>query len=96
MCEDIYIGNTQQTTKKIMDGHFPDILRLIKNVQKPDSFASYLEQYFNATKPHTYIRKYMTFKVVKIYKPDWRKVFFHENQLQLMYGGTFNGPKIYT
>ena len=31
MCDAIYIGNTQQTFKKIMDGHFSDILRLLKN-----------------------------------------------------------------
>ena len=31
MCEAIYIGSTQQTFKKIMDGHFSDLLRLPKN-----------------------------------------------------------------
>ena len=36
MCEAIYIGNTQKTSKKIMDGHFSDILRLLKNGQKYD------------------------------------------------------------
>ena len=30
MCESIYIGNTQQTFKKIMDGNFSDLLRLLK------------------------------------------------------------------
>ena len=29
-CEAIYIGNTQQTCKKIMDGHFSDLPRLLK------------------------------------------------------------------
>ena len=41
MCEAIYIGNTQQTFKKIMDGHFSDILRLLKNVQKSYLFAAH-------------------------------------------------------
>ena len=39
MCDAIYIGNTQQTFKKRMDGHFSDLLRLLKNGQKSDSFA---------------------------------------------------------
>ena len=34
MCDAIYIGNTQQTLKKIMDVHFSDLLRLLKNEQK--------------------------------------------------------------
>ena len=39
-CDAIYIGNTQQTFKKRMDGRFSDLQRLLKNVQKSDSFAS--------------------------------------------------------
>ena len=31
ICDDVYIGNTQQKFKKIMDGHFSDLLRLLKN-----------------------------------------------------------------
>ena len=31
MCDAIYIGNTHQTLKKIMDGHFSDLLLLLKN-----------------------------------------------------------------
>ena len=34
MCDAIYIGNTQQTLKKITDSNFSDILRLLKNGQK--------------------------------------------------------------
>ena len=64
MCDAIYIGNTQQTSKKIMDGHFSDILRLLKNVQKSDSFAAHFEQHFNTTTSRTDLRNYMTFKVV--------------------------------
>ena len=41
MCDAIYIDNTQQTFKKIMDGHFSNILRLLKNGQKSDSFADH-------------------------------------------------------
>ena len=65
MCDAIYIGKTQQTFKKRMDGHFSDLLRLLKNGQKSDSFAAHFEQHFNTTTPRKYLRKYMTFKVVK-------------------------------
>ena len=65
MCDAIYIGNTQKTFKKIMDVHFSDLLRLLKNGHKSDSFAAHFEQHFNTTTSRTYLRKYMTFKVVK-------------------------------
>ena len=64
MCDAIYIGNTQQTFKKIMDGHSSDILRLLKNEQKSDSFAAHFEQHFNTTTSCTYLHNYMTFKAV--------------------------------
>ena len=34
MCDDIYIGKTQQTFNNIMDGHFYDLKHLLKNGQK--------------------------------------------------------------
>ena len=36
MCDAIYIGNTHQAFKKRMDGHFSNLLRLLKNGQKSD------------------------------------------------------------
>ena len=48
-----------------MDGHFSDILRLLKNVQKSESFAVHFEQHFNSTTSSTDLCEYMTFKVVK-------------------------------
>ena len=65
MCDAIYKGNTQQTFKKITDGRFSDLLRLLKNGQKPDPLAAHFDQHFNATTSHTDLRKYMAFKVVK-------------------------------
>ena len=47
-----------------MDGHFSDLLRLLKNGQKSDSFAAHFEQHFNFTTSRTYLRKYMRFKVI--------------------------------
>ena len=45
--EAIYIGNTQQTFNKIMDGHFSNLLRILKNGQKQDSCSAHFEQHFN-------------------------------------------------
>ena len=61
MCDAIYIGNTQYTFKKLMDGHFSDFLPLLKNGQESYSFAAHFEQHFNAAKACTDLRKYMTF-----------------------------------
>ena len=69
MCDAIYISNTQKTFKKRMDGHFSDLLRLLKNRQKSDSFAAHFEQHFNNTTSRTDLRKYMTFRVVKQINP---------------------------
>ena len=65
MCDVIYIGNTQKTFKKIIDGHFSDLQRLLKNGQKSDSFAAQFVQHFNNTTSRTDLRKYMMFKVLK-------------------------------
>ena len=65
MCDTINIGNTQKTLKKGMDGHLSDILRLLNNGQKSDSFAANYRQHFNNIMSRTYIRKYMTFIVLK-------------------------------
>ena len=80
MCDTIYIGNTQQTFKKIMDGHFSDLQRLINNGQKSDSFSSRFEQHFNTTTACTYIRKYITSKVVNQLNPiGAMKIFIKPN-----------------
>ena len=69
MCDATYIGNTQQTFKIIMDGHFSDLLRLLKNGKKYESFSAHFKQHFNSTTARTDIRKYMTFKVVNQINP---------------------------
>ena len=69
MCDAIYIGKTQQTFKKRMDGNFSDPLCLLKNGQKSDSFAAHFEQHFNTNMSRTYICKYMSFKLVKQINP---------------------------
>ena len=63
-CETEKVGNTQQTLK-MMDGHFSNIQRLLKNGQKSDSFAAPFVQQFKTTTSCKDVRKYMTFKVVK-------------------------------
>ena len=69
MCESIYIGNTQQTFKKIMDIHFSYLLRLLKNGKIYDSFAAHFEQHFKSNTSRTDLCKCMTFKVVNQLNP---------------------------
>ena len=57
MCDAIYIGNTQQTFKKRMAGHFSDLLSVLNNGQKSDSFAAQFKQHFNTTTSQTDLRK---------------------------------------
>ena len=52
-----------------MDGHFSDLLRLLKNGQKSDSFDAHSEQNFKTTTSRTDLHKYMAFKVVKQINP---------------------------
>ena len=61
MCDAIYIGNTQQTLKIRMGGHFSDLQRLLKSRQKSDSFDANSVQHFNTTTSRTDLRTYMTF-----------------------------------
>ena len=65
MYDTIYMSNNQQTFKKIMDGHFSDLQRLLKKKQKSDSFAVHFVQHFNNTTSCTDLRKYMTLEVIK-------------------------------
>ena len=60
---------TQQTFKKIVDGHLSNLQRLLKNGQKSDSFAAHFIQHFNNTTSCTDLRKCMTFKLVKQLNP---------------------------
>ena len=69
MCDAIYIGNTQQIFKKIMDGNFSDLQRLLKNGQKSDSFAAHFVQHFNNTTSRTDLCKYMKFKAINQLNP---------------------------
>ena len=69
MCDAIYIGNTQQTFKKIMDGHFSNLQRLLKNGQKSDSFDAHFVHHINNTMSRTDLRNCMTFKLINQINP---------------------------
>ena len=64
-CDAIYIGNTQQTFKRRMDGHFSDLQLLLKNGQKSDSFAAHFVQHFNNTMSRKDLHKCKPFKVIE-------------------------------
>ena len=64
MCDAIYIGKNHNIFKKRMDSNFSDLLRLLKNGQKYDSFADHFEQHFKYTKKCIDLRNYITLKLV--------------------------------
>ena len=76
MCDAIYIDTTQQTLKEIMDGHFSNLLRLLKNGQQSHSFSTHFDHNFNVATSCIDLRKYMTFKVVKYLNPIGAMNFF--------------------
>ena len=75
MYEAIYIGKTQKTFNKIMDSHLSNILRLLENGQKPDSFAAHFKQHFNSTTSRIDLGKYIPFKLVKQLNPIGAIIF---------------------
>ena len=93
MCDTIYIGNTQQTQKKVMDGHLSDLLRLLNNGQKSYSFAAHLGQQFNNIMSRTDILKYMTFRVLKQLNLIGAMKTFTKYIYIYMYGEKFNNPQ---
>ena len=56
-------------TKKRLDGNLLDLLCLLKNGQKSESFAAHFGQHFNSTTSRTDLCKYTTFKVVNQLNP---------------------------
>ena len=93
MCDAFYVGNTQQTFKKRMDGHFYEILRLLKNGQKSDSFAAHSEQHFNTTTSCTDLRKYMVFRVVNQINPIGSMKTFTKPNFNLCMEERFYDPQ---
>ena len=58
MCNTIYIGNTQHTFKKIMDGQFSDLLGILKNGQNITRLLPTLNSTLNLLIcSHTYVRE---------------------------------------
>ena len=60
MCDAIYIDNTHQTFKKIMDSHLSDLQCLLKNRQNSEYFAAHFVQHFNNTTSRTILHKCMS------------------------------------
>ena len=68
-CGAMYIGNNQHKFKKIIEGHFSNLLCLLINGQQSDSFATHFKHQLKYTISYTDLRKFMTFKVVEQLKP---------------------------
>ena len=62
MCDVIYTGNTQQKSKKIVDGHFSHVQNILKNGYKLDSFAAHYEQQFKSTTACTDLSRNIPFE----------------------------------
>ena len=69
LCDAAYIGNTQQTFKKRMDGNFSDVQHILKNGQKLDSLSAHYGQHFKSTTSQNDFRKRTAFKLVKKSNP---------------------------
>ena len=52
-----------------MNGHLSDLLHLLKNGQKLDSFSAHFEQHLNSTLSHIELRRYMTLKLLNQINP---------------------------
>ena len=52
-----------------MDVHFSNLLRLLKNGQKPNSFSDYFKHNFNSITSNTDLCKCLNFYVVKKLNP---------------------------
>ena len=65
MCDSIYKGSTKQTFKRIMYVHLSNVHRILKTVQKSDSFASNYKQHFKSNTSYTYLHNFLTLKLVQ-------------------------------
>ena len=68
-CEAIYIGITQQTSKKITGSRFSDVQHIFKNEGKSDLFAARYDQHFKYNISRTDSNKCMILKLVKHINP---------------------------
>ena len=65
----IYIGNTQQSLKDRMKGHFQDVQYLIRNNKKADSFASHFAQFFKSEPKPADLREIMNVEILSLLNP---------------------------
>ena len=59
-----------------MDCNFHNLLRLLKKVQKYESFSAQFEKHSSYTTSHLDLHNYMTFKVVKQINPIGAMITF--------------------
>ena len=76
MSEAIYIGNTQQTPKKRMDGHFSNLLHLLKKRTQIRLICCPFRTALYDTTSHTDLCKCKTFKLVKHFNPIIAEHFY--------------------
>ena len=69
ICGEIYIGNTQQTLKDRMKGHYNDVQQLVQNGKFSDSFARHFAQHFSVKPSPQQQRDIMKFEIISSVNP---------------------------
>ena len=82
MFDTTYIVNTNQTQKK--EWMVNSLISYVSSkAEKDDSFSAHFKQHFNNTTSGTYLRKYMTFKVLKKLNPIGTTKMFTKSNINL-------------
>ena len=69
LCNAVYIGNTQQSFKEQINGHFSDVQNLIMNGTVSDSFAKHFAKHFDSKPSCKTLHDNMEFKIVSKLNP---------------------------
>ena len=64
LCKYTYIGNTQQTLKKRMLGHFNDVKKLVNDGISSDSFAEHFSTHFSLSPFNDDLGKSVNFGII--------------------------------
>ena len=64
LCNNCYVGNTQQTFKDRMNGHFNDVQKLVCKKVQSDSFARHFAKHFTTKPSPKNLRDILDFEVL--------------------------------
>ena len=93
ICGEIYIGNTQQTLKDRMKGHYNDVQQLVQNGKFSDSFARHFSQHFSVKPSPQQQRDIMKFEIISSVNPISAMKTFGKHECTLCMGERLNIQK---